>query len=336
MTDDPDGPRRAASAERVIYPVQVGDSRRTAVPVGLATATDVDTVARALARELLALPDVQRVGVALVEGGGRRLRFLPASRTDSSADWCHIDAYDDVPLTGVVRTGAVVTGDLDSFGGRYAALVSRQRDAGMVALAAVPMPGATTAIGGLLLYYDRSQEFDAVQLEDLATLARHGSDAVRRVRARGVASPAGPSRAEIGASTQTATLTLDDDPRAAGVARRFLHRTLADWVVDEDPIQTAELCLSELVTNAVIHADATSELTLTLDDGLLTVAVRDHGGAGAPSAQVVEDEDPLRVFGRGLVLVEALSDSWGSVRDVVGTTSWFVLDLTDDARSAAS
>jgi len=36
------------------------------------------------------------------------------------------------------------------------------------------------------------------------------------------------------------------------------------------------------------------------------------------------------------VLVEALSDSWGSVNDVVGTTSWFVLDLPDDARSAAS
>ena len=53
-------------------------------------------------------------------------------------------------------------------------------------------------------------------------------------------------------------------------------------------------------------------------------------------AQVVEDDDPMRVFGRGLVLVDALSDSWGSVRDAVGTTSWFVLDLPDDARSFAS
>ena len=51
---------------------------------------------------------------------------------------------------------------------------------------------------------------------------------------------------------------------------------------------------------------------------------------------VSDDEDPLRVFGRGLVLVEALADRWGSERDVVGTTSGSSLELPDDARSAAS
>lgn len=318
----------------------MGDYRAGSVPVGLATAADVDAVARAVLGELLALPDVRRAGVALVEGGGRRLRFLPASASQTpvneSAQWCHIDAYDDVPLTGVVRTGTAVCGDLDSFGGRYADLVATQREAGTRALAVFPLHGVTTPLGGLIAYYDREQGFGAEQRDALTSLAQHTADAVRRVRARGVATPASAAQKEVGASARTAALTLADDPRAAGVARKFLRETLAGWGVEDDPVETAQLCLSELVTNAVIHAGASSELTLALDDGLLTVAVRDHGGSGGSVAQVVDDEDPMRVFGRGLVLVEALSDSWGSVRDAVGTTSWFVLDLPDDSRSRAS
>jgi anti-sigma regulatory factor (Ser/Thr protein kinase) len=313
----------------------VGDYRDGSVPVGLASATDVDSVARAALRELLALPDVRRAGVALVEGGGRRLRFLPASHVETSTDWCHIDAYDDVPLTSVVRTGTVVLGDLDAFGGRYAALIAAQREAGTRALAVWPLAGVTAPVGGLVVYYDREQAFDAEQREILDRLAQHVADAVRRVRVRGVSAAADSTRTEGGASSRTASLTLEDDPRAAGVARKFLRRTLAEWGVEDDPVETAELCLSELVTNAVIHAGATSELALTLGDDLLTVAVRDHGGSGGPDAQVVEDEDPMRVFGRGLVLVDALSDSWGSVRDAIGTTSWFALDLPG-ARSEAS
>jgi anti-sigma regulatory factor (Ser/Thr protein kinase) len=315
----------------------VGVYRDGSVPVGFASAADADTVARVLLRELLALPHACRAGLALVEGGGRRLRFLPASCAEpaayESARWCHIDAYDDVPLTGVVRTGAVVSGDVESLGGRYAALVATQRAAGTRALAAIPLPGIAGPIGGLLVYYDRPQEFAAEQLGALATLARQTAEALRRVRVR-VADAPSKSVADRGAAaTQTSTLALEDDPGAAGVARRFLRRTLTAWGVADDPIETAQLCLSELVTNAVIHAGATSDLTLTLDDGLLTVAVRDHGGAGGAST-VVEDDDPLRVFGRGLVLVEALSDSWGSMRDAVGTSSWFVLDLPVAARSA--
>lgn len=313
----------------------MGDYRDGSAPVGLASAADVDAVARSLARELLALPDVRAVGIALIEGGGRRLRFLPVAPGGVQADWCHIDAYDDVPLTGVVRTGRAVTGDLDSFAGRYADLVAVQAAAGTQALAAFPIPGVTAPLGGLLVYYERRQDFGGRQREVLETLARHTGDAVRRVRARGAATLSSSERAEVDASVRSVSLGLEDDARAPGLARRFLRRTLAEWGVEDEPVETAELCLSELVTNAVIHAGASSELTLTLDDGMLTVAVRDHGGAGA-AAHPVEDDDPMRVFGRGLVLVDALADSWGADRDEVGTTSWFVLDLPDGARSAAS
>ena len=66
-------------------------------------------VARSLLADLVALPGVGRVGFALTEGGGRRLRFTASDRSDDArVDWCHIDAYDDVPLTSVVRTGVPV------------------------------------------------------------------------------------------------------------------------------------------------------------------------------------------------------------------------------------
>jgi anti-sigma regulatory factor (Ser/Thr protein kinase) len=212
-------------------------------------------------------------------------------------------------------------------------VIERQRAAGNRAVAALPLPGTGSPLGGVVVFFDKDQQFGGPQRRLLEAAARRTAEAMRRVRtAVGM-----PDRAEVAPDGErSALLVLDDDPRSAGVARRFLRAQLDQWEVGGDVPDTAELCLSELVTNAVIHAGASSHLSLTLDDGLLTVAVRDHGGSGGPDAQVVEDEDPMRVFGRGLVLVDALSDSWGSVRDAVGTTSWFVLDLPDDARSFAS
>jgi anti-sigma regulatory factor (Ser/Thr protein kinase) len=122
---------------------------------------------------------------------------------------------------------------------------------------------------------------------------------------------------------------LADDPRAAGIARRSLRGRLLEWDVPEQAAEVAELCLSELVTNAVVHAQTSSVLTVALEEGALTVSVRDRGGA-AESPVLVDDEDPLKVFGRGLQLVDALADRWGSERDVHGTTSWFALDVSAD------
>lgn len=305
----------------------------------LDTATDVDSVARIVLRELASRPGVARAGIALTEGGGRRLRFLSTDGSGASDDeapaWCHIDAYDDVPLTTVVRSGEAVLGDLDDLGGRYAGLVDAQRERGTRGLASVALPGGGGApLGGLVLFYDEPQVFDTEHRARLEAVAHRVAAAISRVRALpdhaagGVASRA----------TRSASVRLAGDPRAAKAGRGFLREVLSEWSIGGDPVETAELCLSELVTNAVIHAGTSSELTITFADDSLTVVVSDLGGASAPEEvsqpQVSDDDDPLRVFGRGLVLVDALADSWGSEADVTGTTSWFVLGL-DDARSAA-
>ena len=77
------------------------------------------------------------------------------------------------------------------------------------------------------------------------------------------------------------------------------------------------LVTSELVSNAVIHGADPVELHLALDDERLHLEVVDAGG-------VVLDPhpmpDPLALGGRGLPLVEALTQAWGSERDDRGRT----------------
>ena len=90
-------------------------------------------------------------------------------------------------------------------------------------------------------------------------------------------------------------------------------------------LDTAELCLSELVTNAILHAGTESLLTVSLERGVLHVEVRDRGAT--PGIDLVDDDDPLRVFGRGLQLVDALADEWGAEHDDHGTRSWFDLEV---------
>ncbi len=112
-----------------------------------------------------------------------------------------------------------------------------------------------------------------------------------------------------------------------GGARRFLRRTLTDWGVDDGCVGIAELCLSEVVTNAVLHAATPSTVRVSFVDGAVLVSVKDRAGPRRPGRpQATGDPDLLRVHGRGLQLLEALSSRWGNDRDAGGTTVWFVLE----------
>src|SRR4051794_3413882 len=119
-------------------------------------------------------------------------------------------------------------------------------------------------------------------------------------------------------------LTLPADPRAAQGARAFLTRELVD-VLPEDALDTAKLLVSELVTNSVVHAASAVHLECDSTGSAVTVRVRDAdtgpliaGGAGPE----------LGEGGRGLVLVEALSDAWGTEHSRGRKTVWFRLSRT--------
>ncbi|HYO41174.1 MAG TPA: ATP-binding protein, partial [Nocardioidaceae bacterium] len=135
------------------------------------------------------------------------------------------------------------------------------------------------------------------------------------------------------ADVRRASTRLPDDTTAPREARRFLTRTLHAWDVEEDTLDAAELCVSELVTNAVIHTATAVELAVRLDADLLSVLVRDGGGVGTVQQRTL-DEDPLTVSGRGLGLVEAMSTAWAAEHGADGTTVWF--ELERPAAGAAS
>ncbi len=127
-----------------------------------------------------------------------------------------------------------------------------------------------------------------------------------------------------------ATMELPGDPSAARQARQFVASVLQEWSVDEDTVDNAELCVSELVTNAVIHSGTTSSVTVQADREYVLVIVQDRGGRGA--VRRPEELDPESVSGRGLTLVDALASAWSAEHSTDGTTVWFELAL---ARSEA-
>lgn len=272
--------------------------------------------------DLAALPGVTRSALALVEGGGRRLRFTSSDRlAGEDPRWCLIDAYDDVPLTAVVRSGAPVLADLEGLGPKYAGFARGQAAAGVAALAVLPIRGTRDPRGGVVVYYAEPQAFDQRQADDLraaveqVALRLEAADEARQEPGR-----------EVGArdGAQVASLVVEGDARAARTARQFLRGELAARRMDDELVDVAVLCVSELVTNAVLHAGTASDLTLTLDEATLTLVVRDYGGPAR--VEPGGDSDPLRVHGRGLQLVDALASRWGSERDEVGTTVWVQLD----------
>lgn len=294
-------------------------------------ALDVDDVARAVLADLVELPEVCRVALALTEGGGRRLRFadrVPGEPLPEDLEWCHIDAYDDVPLTDVVRTGTSLHAALSTLEERWPWLVEREAERGGAGLAVVPLPGTGSPIGALFVVVG-SEARVGQQRELVEALARRTAQSIAQVRARrsrDLAEELTETEAVIDPGARTASLRLPPEPTAPRRARQFLREELTTWGIDEEVVETAQLCLSEVVTNAVNHAHTVADVRLSLLEGVLTVLVRDRGGDG-DVLEPTREEDPLAVYGRGLMLVEALTDRWGSERDAAGTTVWFALDL---------
>jgi anti-sigma regulatory factor (Ser/Thr protein kinase) len=291
------------------------------------TLTGVRTWADGAFALLTGLPAVHRVGLALVEGGGRRLRFTASDRdAGPDLDWCDVDGYDDVPLNTAVRTSHPVIGALDELHERYPAYAGHQRGTPTVALAAVPITAAGQTVGGYLLLFDGPQAFDRRQRLELARIGRELGAALRRARRADRSrrrKPVGNEQVPPGA--RVATHDVAGDPAAVAGARTFLRQTLQDWAVDEEVVDNATLCLSELVTNAVIHSHDGCLVRVVLHDGTLTTTVLSWGTTNAASVESVAD--PLQVHGRGLQVVDALAAQWGHEPDSDGASVWFAMSL---------
>ena len=98
-------------------------------------------------------------------------------------------------------------------------------------------------------------------------------------------------------------------------------------VVPDDRLDAIQLLVTELVTNSVIHAGLLPgdeiELSITRSRAGLRVEVADRGAGFVPPPP---PDDPFAENGRGLALVDMLSDRWGVARDAL-TRVWFEIDL---------
>ncbi|MFE9765548.1 ATP-binding protein [Streptomyces sp. NPDC005808] len=126
-----------------------------------------------------------------------------------------------------------------------------------------------------------------------------------------------------------ATWQLPRTPRSAPHARRLLRTQLTDWQIDGEVAETAELLLSELISNSLKHACTPPghELGLRLAtyDGLLRVEVADADDRRPVPRQAAPGEEG----GRGLTLIQALAERWGFCPRQHGTgkATWAELAL---------
>jgi serine/threonine-protein kinase RsbW len=113
-------------------------------------------------------------------------------------------------------------------------------------------------------------------------------------------------------------------PEAAAEARHALDPLSGE--LPDGRMRDVQLLVSELVTNAVRHANLAAgdviDLVIELGDHTLRVEVHDPGGGFVPSAP---SPDPTRPSGWGLYLVAELADRWG-VHSDDETLVWFELD----------
>ena len=120
------------------------------------------------------------------------------------------------------------------------------------------------------------------------------------------------------------SVTLPAELSSGSQARRYLRETLPPMGCLH-VLEDAVLLLTELVNNAVIHANSGAEVQIRRTADSLYVEVTDKGAGGA----LRRDATTTEMGGRGLALLDCVARSWGTDTDGAwGHRVWFELDLT--------
>lgn len=128
----------------------------------------------------------------------------------------------------------------------------------------------------------------------------------------------GSDMVSVSAADWVGCYPLANNPRSPALARMLVRQALAGS--SPELVGTAELLVSELVTNAVMHAQTDVLLHIALQP-TLRVTVEDCSAdppAGRPRTADHED-------GRGLAVLAALATRWGWQPTATGKSTWFEL-----------
>jgi anti-sigma regulatory factor (Ser/Thr protein kinase) len=125
---------------------------------------------------------------------------------------------------------------------------------------------------------------------------------------------------EASASYPCATTSPADARQfcAQSLTAKLGHTTSA-----QELIGTAQMIVSELLTNSVDAVCGHTELTLSIHDHLLRIAVRDD----APGIPTLRNPEAVEERGRGLMIVAALAAGWGVEPFPHGKQVWAELVL---------
>jgi anti-sigma regulatory factor (Ser/Thr protein kinase) len=128
-------------------------------------------------------------------------------------------------------------------------------------------------------------------------------------------------------------LALAADPTSPGRARRAVEREFGRC--RPEFVEIAALLVTELVTNAVVHAHTKMVVRLERREDRVRVEVQDRS-SNLPSVRgPIPPGDP-ESGGRGLALVERLADGWGVERRRRGKVVWFELRVPGIGRRSGS
>jgi anti-sigma regulatory factor (Ser/Thr protein kinase) len=237
----------------------------------------------------------------VLDAGAALARFM----TDEHPDG---DLFDDV-IGGVVRDAAATGRGVRAYG----EMVAMLWDAGLVT-AAIELEDLWNDLGGEVTFklycaYPASSVIDDAHAHALARVCQQHSAIVSSSPTM-APSPCGDITVEDSRS-------FERDAQAPRNARAFVTDALTRWDHTE-LAETASLIVSELATNAIIHARTAFTVTVaSLVDGV-RITVRDSN-TKLPRRR---DASPAASSGRGLDIVAKLARNWGAVTTQDGKLVW--------------
>jgi len=135
-----------------------------------------------------------------------------------------------------------------------------------------------------------------------------------------LSAPAAAVRPPASRSTASSDRVFVPAPAVIREVRAFVREVLREWGA-EGCVAEAEVIVTELASNAVIHARSPFRVSLVLSGPEVMIAVRD--ASSVPPKCVYGHPD--RHGGRGISIVAALSDAWATDREPDGKTIWATL-----------
>lgn len=127
----------------------------------------------------------------------------------------------------------------------------------------------------------------------------------------------------VEAGIREAKAHLGEHLQTPRLARRFVKHALERWGLRSE-VELVELLVSELVTNSIVHGRSEVEVSVSLGNGVVRVAVFDSS-LDPPVRKVIQAEEGS---GRGLLMLDALSTAWGTGFTPSGKNVWFEIRTT--------